>query len=1023
MSSYLFSIIIAFYNTEKYLKETIESVINQDIGFADNVQLILVDDGSSDNSKDIALEFSEKYPENIKVLTQENEGVSSARNLGLKHVEGKYINFLDGDDLLSENCLSKVNEFFKDHIEVNLVAIPLVLFGKENKDHYLNYKFEKTGVIDLTNDYDCILLSSSSSFIRTSSIINNFNTDLISFEDALFINEILIDKMQYGVVADATYKYRQRFDGTSATDDAFREKSVFTEKLYKAYLHLIDYSIKKHRKVVDFIQFLIVNDLNWTVKYRYFNDVFDKKEADEFFKALRKVLSYIDDDIILNHRNINPKVKPFLIYQKYDEFNILANPETNKVFFYTKKHILDKLHRHKINIDRFNLDDGTLDLSGFLSTHCNKDVLKLYAYVNDKEYPLENVENPERETRQFLGIDWNFYYSFELKVPYNIGDVVSFKLLYDEEEEVWIMPKLSYEYSFKRIGDHILIFNHNQFRITQYPSGIGKTALVSVIVPVYNLQEKIDDTFESIYNQSIGFENIDVILADNGSSDRSYDILNNYSKLFDNVKVLKTDENCAFVGEALNEAIENATTDYLMFLDMDETYNEDACEILYDSIKNTDLDLVCGNYIKVKHKDEAKYDWKNIGITEDTVEVKSIYDNENLLLAPQYLGCKIIKRDFVQNNSIEFPSSIPSYDMVFTYNCLLKAKGIRFIDRPITRHDETIPMTSRRTMKFMSGYVKAYFKSLDLFENDEKLISYPLNHLEFFTKQLCLSHLSKAEKINLLRFSQPLFERAENSKDFKFKEVFNDFIGPMCEKDYIKALYELDKLALNYREYSNDLIDYIKNNRKVFVLYKEKEYSKDIIPMFELLINRNYDLKLVNFDSRPKLNHSVNIYEHYSIKGELSEGEIKISQDNMELTFSDINEFYSYFATELCLEDDEKCFVICDASVTAEIDSSIAHIIEMAYENEGLTFKSKGFNDLKLKPNDYISLLEYYFKDIYLKEIKNNYRDAKRAEMYPEKVKMYQEKIKMLEQTNEELTNSNSWKITKPLRAINKFNK
>ena len=65
-----FTIITAFYNTGDYLKESIESIINQDIGFKDHVQYILVDDGSTDHSKEIALNYQQLYPENILVLSK-----------------------------------------------------------------------------------------------------------------------------------------------------------------------------------------------------------------------------------------------------------------------------------------------------------------------------------------------------------------------------------------------------------------------------------------------------------------------------------------------------------------------------------------------------------------------------------------------------------------------------------------------------------------------------------------------------------------------------------------------------------------------------------------------------------------------------------------------------------------------------------------------------------------------------------------------------------------------------------------
>ena len=91
---YLISVIIPVYKVEKYLEETIESVIHQSIGL-ENIEIILINDGSPDNSEEICLRYKEKYPDNIVYVKQKNSGVSATRNKGIEMAHGKYLNFLE----------------------------------------------------------------------------------------------------------------------------------------------------------------------------------------------------------------------------------------------------------------------------------------------------------------------------------------------------------------------------------------------------------------------------------------------------------------------------------------------------------------------------------------------------------------------------------------------------------------------------------------------------------------------------------------------------------------------------------------------------------------------------------------------------------------------------------------------------------------------------------------------------------------------------------------------------------------
>ena len=192
---YKFSVIIPIYNVEEYLEETIISVINQDIGFKENIQIILVNDGSPDNSEAICLKYKEMYPENVVYVYQDNSGVSAARNNGLNYVEGEFINFLDSDDKWEKDVFTKAYKMYREHDDIDVIGVRQKFFEAISSYPSLDYKFNKDKVVDIFNAPDHIQLSVTSGFFRTSSIGNiRYDTRIKYSEDAKFLYEIILQK-------------------------------------------------------------------------------------------------------------------------------------------------------------------------------------------------------------------------------------------------------------------------------------------------------------------------------------------------------------------------------------------------------------------------------------------------------------------------------------------------------------------------------------------------------------------------------------------------------------------------------------------------------------------------------------------------------------------------------------------------------------------------------------------------------------------------------------------------------------
>ena len=132
MRDIFLSIVVPIYNAEKYLDRLINSVLDQNL---DSFELILINDGSKDNSLDVMKKYSKN--KNIKIIDKPNSGVSSTRNLGIKTARGKYITFIDSDDYYRENSLNKVVNKIKRESELVVFSAKYINEKNEESDLFL----------------------------------------------------------------------------------------------------------------------------------------------------------------------------------------------------------------------------------------------------------------------------------------------------------------------------------------------------------------------------------------------------------------------------------------------------------------------------------------------------------------------------------------------------------------------------------------------------------------------------------------------------------------------------------------------------------------------------------------------------------------------------------------------------------------------------------------------------------------------------------------------------------------------
>lgn len=383
--------------------------------------------------------------------------------------------------------------------------------------------------------------------------------------------------------------------------------------------------------------------------------------------------------------------------------------------------------------------------------------------------------------------------------------------------------------------------------------------IVSIIVPVFNVEKHIRKSINSILNQTVYCEDIEVIMVDDCSTDNSGVIIDEYASKYENFKAIHLDENSGAAGKPRNVGLNIASSDFVMFLDSDDCFVENALEILLNKIRQDDeLDIVLGGYVNVyDKKQEIILPFKG---KEDKYFVNTLNEFDLAKINPA-ISSKIFRKDFLIKNNIKFPEGIPGQDLVFFLNSFFNSSKILSLNNFIVYKRILRSKGSDKSISFnlnynyIIGLIKAYTLTLNIFKENNvnmnlaKLIL--INHLRFLTNQLLKNQLTKDELSRICNSEE--FHNFINNNFFnvavEFRLIFDNmkkdtfdnislinYIEDNIEKEVhqyenIKLLYDdLKKenkklLSLLYVKESNNI--YLKNkNEKLYLEIKEVHNSK-----------------------------------------------------------------------------------------------------------------------------------------------------------------------------------------------------
>lgn len=243
------SVVITAYNLDKYIEKCIDSLILQDYKY---MEIVIVDDGSTDNTSEICDKYEKKY-NNIRVVHKCNEGVVKALATGIDYSEGLYITFVDGDDWVQDNCYGSLMKILLDN-DLDIITYGAIRYRDEN-DYFYTYDRFKEGIYEGTElnaiKSNMIWDKTRQGFqidpslcmkifrkdIIEKSVKNVQNIKIYYAQDVIITYPAIKEAEKLGIIHDAYYFHRRREIGVQP---AYLMDSQYYYKLYLVYEYLTE---------------------------------------------------------------------------------------------------------------------------------------------------------------------------------------------------------------------------------------------------------------------------------------------------------------------------------------------------------------------------------------------------------------------------------------------------------------------------------------------------------------------------------------------------------------------------------------------------------------------------------------------------------------------------------------------------------------------------------------------------------------------------------------------------------------
>ena len=313
---------------------------------------------------------------------------------------------------------------------------------------------------------------------------------------------------------------------------------------------------------------------------------------------------------------------------------------------------------------------------------------------------------------------------------------------------------------------------------------------LTVIIPFYNGGKHIASIIEKLKNQSIGFENIEIILVNDCSSDESPKIAEKISEEFENCYFydlnIYSDEKSGYPGRPRNLGLKHVHSDYVIFLDIDDFYVDNAFEILYNTIVETKVDFVLANH----HINTDKGVIKNNLCSKNSADRIILNPTQSQLTYDKVTtGCfiaawgKIFNYEFIQKNNLVFYEDGPTEDGDFYFQVLSVCDKMCILPNTYLYMyneygDSTIHnSTEKLFIAFFNGLVR-----INDFLTENIALSHEVFMSDYFSSLLLIFVTLNVSKEKKLEFLEMLYEFEQTTDEINIKTPEVSFLNNLILK-------------------------------------------------------------------------------------------------------------------------------------------------------------------------------------------------------------------------------------------------